>query len=132
VREKKHLHGLIISKGRHQETVQNQASLKKGPPMIVTKNQAQYNADHRDWKQRCNTAKNNLRGLGTEALKEYLLVLYHPIMSASAKQVAQTIKDSGRWKTLLDGLASNNNASNRILPPISRRKVPSEVIALDD
>jgi hypothetical protein len=132
VREKKHLHAFIMGKGKHQETVQNQGSLKKGPPMIVTNNQARYNADHKAWKQRCNTAKNYLQGLGTEALKEYLLALYRPIMSTSAEQVTQAIKDWRRWTTALDGLKANDNASNRVLPPILRRKVPSEVIILDD
>lgn len=78
----------------------------------------------------------HLEELGAEALKGLLGDIFNPIMSLSTSQLRLMIsdKESSAQKA---ALAANANASNRVLEPPMRRKVPSsnvqaEVIVIDD
>jgi hypothetical protein len=122
-----HLHGQIDGSGMTHETE------RRGSPqtLVVTKNLAQHHAAHKAWAQRCKVAKDHIQNLGTEALKEFLLEIYGPVMSLSANILLPAVKALQR-SSPLPPLALNENASNRVLPPITKRKVPAEVIVLDD
>jgi hypothetical protein len=132
-KRREHLHSVLDSarSGCKHETD------RRGSPqtLVVTKTRAQYQAVRKAWVLRCDTAKKHLAELGAEALKGFLGVMYGPIMSLSASQLQLMVlneRDTGQTSAL----AANGNASNRVLEPPTRRKVPSsvqpEVIVIGD
>jgi hypothetical protein len=122
-----HLHQRIDGTGLTHETE------RRGSPqtLVVTKNLAQHHAAHKAWAQRCNVARGHIQNIGPEALKEFLLEIYGPVMSLSADKLLPAVK-ALQSSNPLPPLTSGENASNRILPPVTKRKVPSNVIVLDD
>jgi hypothetical protein len=110
---------------------------RRGSPqtLVVTKMRAQYQAVRRVWVQRCDVAKKHLEELGAETLKGFLGDMYGPIMFLSAGQ-PQLMTLNALSSAQMAALAANGNASNRVLEPPTRRKVPSnvqpEVIVIDD
>lgn len=122
-----HLHQRIDSSGMTHETE------RRGSPqtLVVTKNLAQHHAAHKAWAQRCNVARNHIQNLGMEAVKEFLSEMYGPVMSLSANKLLPSVK-ALQSSSPLSPSTSNENASNRVLPPITKRKVPAEIIVLDD
>jgi hypothetical protein len=122
-----HLHQQINGTGMTHETE------RRGSPqtLVVTKNLAQHHAAHKAWAQRCNVARKQIQNLGVEALKEFLSEIYGPVMSLSANKLQPSVK---ALKSLspLPPSTLNEQASNRVLPAITKRKVPAQVIVLDD
>ena len=106
---------------------------KKGSThtLVVTKTKAQYNKDHKDWAQRCAIASKHLQGVGKNLLRPYLSETYEAVMSLSSNNVRPFL-ETLQGGTQLPVLTENESASNRILPPITKRKIPAEVIVLDD
>jgi hypothetical protein len=107
---------------------------RRGSPqtLVVTKTRAKHQAARKAWATRCGVAKKHLEELGAEALKGLLGDVYIPIMSLSTSQLQVMISDPQTA-----ALAADANASNRVLEPPTRRKVPSssaqaEVIVIDD
>jgi hypothetical protein len=127
-----HLHSMLNGSDCTHETE------RRGSPqtLVVTKTRAGYQAAHKAWLSRCSVAKNHLEELGAEALKGLLGETYDPIMSLSTSHLQPMIS---YWESSAPAtaLAANANASNRVLEPPTRRKVPSssvqaEVIVIDD
>ncbi|KUJ09541.1 uncharacterized protein LY89DRAFT_787848 [Mollisia scopiformis] len=120
-----HLHSMLGSSSVTHETD------RRGNPqtLVVTKTNAQYQNAHKAWTLRCNVAKQHLKELETEALKDSLGDLYDPIMSLSPSVLAGS--PPGKSSRPGTALSPSASASNRVLPPITKRKVP-EVIVIDD
>jgi hypothetical protein len=133
-KRRQHLHSVLdqAGSGCTHETE------RRGSPqtLIVTKTRARYQAAHRAWATRCSVANKHLEELGAEALKGLLGDIYGPIMTLSTSQLQLMISDKESSAQTV-ALAANANASNRVLEPPTRRKVPSssvqaEVIVIDD
>lgn len=126
-KRREHLQGRL---DRSSVTLQTE---KRGSQyvLVVKKNRAEYLAAHKAWTGRYNIAKKHIEDLGTETLRDLLLDIYNPVMSLSAISLLPAMN---AWKdsSPLPPLMSNENASDRILPPITRRKVPAKVIVIDD
>jgi len=106
---------------------------RRGSPqtLVVTKTNAEYLASHKAWAQRHDNAKKRVEDLGEDKLQPFLGNMFTSILSLDASLVRQSMtnmQDQGQTSTL----ASNGNAPNRVLPPITRRKVPSQPIVIDD
>ena len=133
-KRRQHLH-FVLDKAKSGCTDETE---RRGSPqtLVVTKTRAIYQATHKAWAARCGVAKKHLEELGAHALKGLLGDMYSPIMSLSTSQLQLMILDTeSSAKTA--ALAANANASNRVLEPPTRRKVPSssvqaEVIVIDD
>lgn len=126
-----HLHSVLDSahSGCTHETE------RRGSPqtLVVTKTRARYQATRKAWTQRCGIAKKHLEEIGAEALKDLLGHTYEAIMALSVSQLSQVATQLPDQAT---ALAPNINASNRVLVPPTRRKVPSairpEIIVIGD
>ncbi|TAQ83888.1 hypothetical protein B7494_g7785 [Chlorociboria aeruginascens] len=110
---------------------------RRGSPhtLIITKKSEPYIRGTQAWKQRCADAKAQLHAIGVELLKDYLGELYKPIMSLSVEKLTPTtnaLKQS-RYQAppplTPSGDVSNRN---RILPPITKRKVPTSYTVIED
>jgi hypothetical protein len=99
--------------------------------LVVTKVRSKFAAAHAAWKKRCDVARKHLRYFEQQALEDLLPEWYDAIVSLDAGKLEPTIK-SIQIQTTPQPLGELGNAPNRILPPISKRKVPPEVIVLDD
>ena len=122
-----HLHSMLRNSGCTDETE------RRGSPqtLVVTKTRARHQAAHKAWVSRCGVAKKHLAEFNTETLKDFLAEMYEPIMSLSAIQLSSTGNiDQGSIQKF--PLTSNGNGSNRVLPPVTKRKTPSDVIVIDD
>jgi len=122
-----HLHQRIDGTGLTHETE------RRGSPqtLVVTKNLAQHHAAHKAWAQRCNVARKHIQNIGPEALKEFLLEIHGPVISLSANKLLPAVK-ALQSSNPLPPLTLGENASNHVLPPVTKRKVPAKVIVLDD
>jgi hypothetical protein len=101
--------------------------------LVVTKELTKYPKDHKAWKERCEVARKHFQDLGLSNLKVILGSMYDPITTLLPHQFA-AFKASN--ETLLDNfppLGESGEASNRHLPPISKRKLPNgEILIIDD
>lgn len=132
-KRRQHLHSVLdqAGSGCTHETE------RRGSPqtLVVTKTRARYQAAHNAWAARHSVTKKHLEEIGAEALKGLLGEMYTPIMSLSTSQLQLMISDK-ESPAQTAALAANANASNRVLEPPTRRKVPSsnvqaEVIVID-
>jgi hypothetical protein len=119
-----HLHSVLGCTGYTRET-ERRGSLQT---LVVTKNLVNHLAAHKAWVQRRDAAKKHIEDFGTDELRDFLEKMHGPIMSLSTSQLMRPSQGHGQ----ASALASSENASNRMLPPITKRKFPSEVIVLDD
>jgi hypothetical protein len=133
-KRRQHLHS-VLDEARSGCTHETE---RRGSPqtLVVTKTRAKHQAARKAWATRCGVAKKHLEELGAEALKGLLGDMYIPIMSLSTSQLQLMISDKESSAQTV-ALAANANASNRVLEPPMRRKVPSssvqaEVIVIDD
>ena len=94
----------------------------------MVKTQSQHLAAHKAWIRRRDVAKKHLEDLGMDGLREFLGDMHGPILSLSPSLLVQISQGQGR-PTALD---PSENAFNRVLPPITKRKVPSPVVVIDD
>jgi hypothetical protein len=99
--------------------------------LVVTKTRARYQAAYQAWLLRCDVANKYLAEFNTETLKDLLAEMYEHIMSLSAIQLSCT-RTIDQGSIQISPLTSNSNSSNRVLPPITKRKTPSDVIVIDD
>lgn len=123
-----HLHQKVDGSGLTHETE------RRGSPqtLVITKNLAQHHAAYKAWEQRCNVAQNHIQNLGTESLKEFLSEIYVPVLSLSVNKLLPAVKALQSSSPLPPPLPLNESDSNRVLPPITKRKVPAEVVLLSD
>jgi hypothetical protein len=106
---------------------------RNGSPqtLVVTKTIAQHQDILQAWKRRCVVASNQLESLGEPIMKELLGDLYAQVMSLSVTSpLLMPVKDYA--SQIPPALMLSNNSSNRIPPPITTRKIPEEVIIIDD
>jgi hypothetical protein len=107
---------------------------RQGSPqtLVVTKNTDGHKASHKAWVERCVVAKTHLRGFQEHALRDLLGEKYAPIIALSASQIVQTLRQLPPLSSIINN--SSNGSSGRVLPPITKRKIPtpSHVIVLDD
>ena len=122
-----HIQSMLGNTGCTHETE------RRGSPqtLIVTKTLAKYQAAHKAWASRCEVAKKHLAEFKKETLKDFLAEMYEPTMSLSAIQLSST-RQIDQDPVQASAMSSNSNASNRRLPPVTKRKTPSNVIVLDD
>ena len=123
-KRRQHLQSMVGSTGCTHETE------RRGSPqtLIVTKTRAQHLEAHKAWAQRRDTAKKYLEVLGTEEMRELLAEMYGPIMSLAPTQLMRTSQAAGQAAAL----TASESASNRVLSPITRRKIPISMIVIDD
>lgn len=106
--------------------------------LVVTKTSVVYQTQHKNWQARREVAKKHIQALGHEDMKVFLGGLHQRIISLSVQTPAQIASPSilpGSGPSAAPALASSANASNRVLPPITRRKVPQtqqQFIVIDD
>jgi hypothetical protein len=106
---------------------------KRGSPqtLVITKTPDEYRNEHKAWKLRQNKVSKHLTDLGSNNLRVFLSDMYEPIMAVSVEKLTPFVQ-SFRSSSQHLPLGPSDNSANRILPPITKRKVPSEVIVIDD
>jgi len=96
--------------------------------IIITKPNGKCSAAGEAWKLRHEIAKNHLESFG-EPLKDLLGEHYDSIMSLRVEKLQQVAAPPKQPKPR--PLARSKNTLNRVLPPITKRKVPTKITVLD-
>ena len=99
--------------------------------LVVTKTQAKYQAALKEWKGRRKVAENHLKEIGHSTLKDILGDQYQLVGMLKIDELLADIRARGLG---VAPLGQSQDGPNRILPPITKRKVPNsnEIIVLDD
>lgn len=106
----------------------------RGSPhtLIVTKTNNCYQESLKAWNARRVVARKHLDDIGESVLKVFLGNIHGQIMSMSMSAMEGPPIANLNSADQEPALMSSRNASNRVLPPITKRKVPQEVILIDD
>jgi hypothetical protein len=118
---------------------------KTGSPhsLVVTKTTAQLSAgryafDLQAWTERVGLAKLAISGLPKTDLKDFLGDMYEPITSvipianaAPTPSPVQAPLQHPSASASAAASAASARDSTRVLPPITKRKVPKEVVVID-
>ena len=106
---------------------------RRGNPqtLVVTKNIGAYEASHKAWTERCNVARKHLKDLEETSLKNLLAEKYVPIMALSPSKLTPTSRQQ-QQQPLSSIVNSSESSSRGALPPITKRKVPTKVVVIED
>ncbi|TVY44089.1 hypothetical protein LOCC1_G004493, partial [Lachnellula occidentalis] len=128
-----HLHSQL--NGRSGFTHETQRS---GNPqtLVVTKTMGAYEASHKAWTERCNVARKHLKSFEETFLKDLLadkyvpiIALYVPIMALSPSKLTSTSRQQQPLSSIVN---SSESSSRGPLPPVTKRKVPTKVVVIED
>ncbi|KAL5331156.1 hypothetical protein ACEPPN_000685 [Leptodophora sp. 'Broadleaf-Isolate-01'] len=120
-----HLHSMLAGIDCTHDTE------RRGSPqtLVVTKTDTHYKAERKAWVDRCVVIRKHFSDMGAENLKVVLADEYNSINELKVN-VAGSLPAAGSSEAQAGTLTSSRNA-NRVLSPVSRRKVP-EVIVIED
>ncbi|TVY39813.1 hypothetical protein LSUB1_G005263 [Lachnellula subtilissima] len=104
---------------------------RRGNPqtLVVTKNMGAYEAFHKAWTERRNVARKHLKDFEEMSLKNLLAEKYVSIMALSPSKLASA---SIQQQPLSSIVNSSESSSRGALPPITKRKVSTKVILIEE
>ncbi len=101
------------------------------PETLVVAKSIGFQASKAAWKKRCTITKKHLEELESAGLKGFLGTFNLQITSLSLTKPALRAS-IGNNMAQSRTLSSCTYASNRVLPPITKRKIPQEIVLIDE
>lgn len=126
---RKHLESRLVGHEVNCETDQR----SRPQVLVVTKTQHTYDRAHRDWKTRVQTLhREHLQRLGRKALETLLSDKQRKSIDNISMHILRPVVENLQSQAAAVPRVDNGGADNRILPPITKRKVPEQVVVQDE